>query len=159
MIIGDAALLAGDGDLLLLLEEEDEGGGGDVGGITIELVSWITREITLNSEVTQTGSGTGGVMQFCQLDDVGVTIRVLLKENGAALDISSVTAKQIQLIAPSGTVKLKTAAFETDGSDGVLTYVTIADDLDERGTWLARPLITYSGGFNGRGNPAYFEVQ
>jgi hypothetical protein len=67
---------------------------------------------------------------------IGVIIRVTIKSEGGAADISSATKKQIRLILPSGNTMTFSADFVTDGVDGGLQYVTShATDLNESGTY------------------------
>jgi len=52
-------------------------------------------------------------------------------------DISSyTTSKEIAFISPKGQEYLKTAAFKTDGTDGILKYQRAAGNFDEKGSWL-----------------------
>jgi hypothetical protein len=68
--------------------------------------------------------------------DFGFIIRVLfLDQDGSVLDLSAATTKSVTLIAPSGAAKGRTAAFTTDGTDGLLQYETVATDIDEAGGW------------------------
>ena len=61
------------------------------------------------------------------------------------MDISTATVKQFILKKPSGSVVTKTASFDTDGTDGVLKYETVADDLDEDGTWQLQVRLVMTG--------------
>lgn len=89
---------------------------------------------------------------------IDAIIRCTITEDGDVLPIDGATAKNIVLRSPSGVVKTKTAAFTTDGTDGMLQYVTSsASDLDETGWWKAQPDITIPG-YSGRCSVAQFEV-
>lgn len=89
--------------------------------------------------------------------DIGAVIEYTVTENGAALDISGATTKQLKLLGPGGTVKTRTAAFGTDGTDGVLTYATIAGDLDVKGKWYVQPYLVLPS-WTGHGAVAEFIV-
>lgn len=76
-------------------------------------------------------------MAKIHLGDIGTVLEVTVKnsETKAAEPINTATIKQILIRSPSGVTKTNTAEFKTDGTDGVLQYTTIADDLDEQGVW------------------------
>ncbi len=81
---------------------------------------------------------------------VGAILTVtVIYPNGSPRDISTATTKRILITQPDGTVLTKTASFDTDGTDGVLTYTTIAGDLDlDGGTHRMRAYIdmpSYTG--------------
>lgn len=71
-------------------------------------------------------------MPLCE-GDVGTNIDVTIKEDGTAIDVSTATDISFIFRMPDGTVKTKTGTFKTDGSDGIVRYTTIADDLDQAG--------------------------
>jgi hypothetical protein len=76
--------------------------------------------------------------------DAGVSIGIRVVENGVPVDISSATLMRIYLKSPDGdTVKCMTAGFKTDGSDGILEYVTVAVDLDEPGEWTIQGFVEF----------------
>lgn len=81
------------------------------------------------------------------LYDIGTIIDVpLLDCDLPAEDIDSATVKQILFKKPSGAVVTKDAIFKTDGTDGILRYVTITDDIDEVGTWKIQARVTLPSG-------------
>jgi hypothetical protein len=59
----------------------------------------------------------------------------LVDSDGAAIDLSSTTQKQLVFKKPSGTTLTKTAVFYTDGTDGKIQYTSQAGDLSELGEW------------------------
>lgn len=67
--------------------------------------------------------------------DVGTSLQVTVKDGNDVLDVSAASTKQILLLKPGGDLLTKTASFVTDGTDGVIKYVTISGDLDELGMW------------------------
>ena len=95
--------------------------------------------------------------QEVHLNDIGTALRVTIEEDGAALDISTATTKQILLVKPSMTKLTKTAVFVTDGTDGVIEYVTIAGDLDELGNYSIQGYIVMTG-WTGHSEVKQFKV-
>lgn len=62
--------------------------------------------------------------------------RVSVKdEDGAIIDTSAASTKQIWFRKPDGSVLTKTAAHYTDGSDGIMQYTATTSDLDAAGKW------------------------
>ena len=76
-------------------------------------------------------------MAKIHLGDIGTVIELTVKDadTNVAVDISAATTKQLKLRSPTGIDKTTTAVFKTDGTDGVIQYTTITDDLDEQGVW------------------------
>lgn len=94
-----------------------------------------------------------------QTGAIGVSLEYTVQEDGAALDISAATALKIRLRNPAGMVTEYDAEFKTDGSDGVLRYVTTsADELDRPGAWAIQPNFSLSG-FVGNLEPQPFYVE
>ncbi len=59
-------------------------------------------------------------------------------DTSAAADISSYsTTKQMVFVSPTGTETAKTAAFKTDGTDGIIQYTTESGFLTA-GSWTVR---------------------
>lgn len=57
----------------------------------------------------------------------------------AAADISGyATTLQMIFTNPSGSEKVRTAAFDTDGTDGVIAYTLAVGDIDAAGDWKVR---------------------
>jgi len=89
---------------------------------------------------------------------VGVIFEVTFKDqDGAVIDISSMTANTLTFRKSSGAGMTKTGVLSTDGSDGKLRYVTIVDDLNEAGWWKLQGDITLTG-WDGPSNIVEFEV-
>ena len=76
--------------------------------------------------------------------DIGVELEATITD-GSAVDVSSNTLMEIWLKAPSGTKSGKTAVFKTDGTDGIIKYTTLANDLYEVGSWGIQAKIKLSG--------------
>ena len=62
-------------------------------------------------------------------DDIGTVFEVTVKDNGIVVDVSSVSVKQIKFLKPDGTIDTQTAAFKTNGTDGIIIYTAISGDL------------------------------
>lgn len=79
--------------------------------------------------------------------DVGTIFKHYCRDGETAVDISSAAVtKNLVFQDPSGNNTTKAAGFFTDGTDGILTYTTIAGDLDEAGEWFVQAQITLSSG-------------
>lgn len=90
-------------------------------------------------------------------NDIGTVFRATIKETGVVLDISNATTKEFYFFKPSCTVVTQTAGFLTDGTNGIMQYITTTGDLDEVGTWkIQGHIVTASG--NWRTDIKKFEV-
>ena len=77
--------------------------------------------------------------------DYGSVGRLTVTEDGTAVDISSYTTRQFIFKKPDGEQVTKTAAFDTNGVNGVLAY-TIEDGLfDQAGAWAVRAKAEKTG--------------
>jgi hypothetical protein len=83
-----------------------------------------------------------------QKGDIGAAFILTIKDqDGAVVDVSGATTKQIKFLKPDGlTVLTKSAVFETDGTDGKIKYVTVSDDLDVAGYWARQGYVVMPGG-------------
>lgn len=91
------------------------------------------------------------VAEEIHVDDIGTAFEVTLYDEGVVLDASGATTKQIVFRKPTvdgvlGEVVTKTAQFKTDGSDGIILYASVADDLDVAGTWKIQAKVTLPSG-------------
>ena len=84
--------------------------------------------------------------QEIHVGDVGTILERTVTDGGVAVDISTASVRQFILRKPSGAAATKTAAFSTDGSDGKLRYVTVADDLDQAGQWSLQVYLEMTAG-------------
>jgi hypothetical protein len=73
---------------------------------------------------------------FYEVDEDGVW---------TAKDISDYTTKQLLFVDPDDASTTKTALFHTDGTDGILRYVTISGDIDQAGEWQVFGRILKTG--------------
>ncbi len=89
--------------------------------------------------------------------DIGTSFRATIKEDDTAVDISTATTKQLIFEKPDGTIITRTASFVTDGTDGVIEYLSIAGDLDIGGDWRIQAYIIMSG-WTGRTDIVEFKI-
>jgi len=80
------------------------------------------------------------------VDDIGSLFSVTVKDDDVVVDVSSATTKNIIFKHSNGTTLTKPAIFGTDGTDGVLTYTSIAGDLSLPGIWAIQVELVMSGG-------------
>ena len=93
-----------------------------------------------------------------QVGAIGLIITLTITEDDVAVNISSATTKQIKIRKPDGTVMAKTAAFTTNGSDGKVTYTTIAGDIDLVGEYKAQAYVVMTG-FMGHSTIVTFDAK
>ena len=80
-------------------------------------------------------------------NDVGTLFKITIKnEDNEVVDISSATVKKIILRSSIGIAKEFTADFLTDGTDGIITYITIDGNLNVIGEWQMQAFVTISSG-------------
>tara|TARA_R100001244_G_C5106332_1_gene120042 strand:- start:104 stop:412 length:309 start_codon:yes stop_codon:yes gene_type:complete len=80
------------------------------------------------------------------LNDIGTQFLLTIKDGSTAVDISTASTKQIIIKKPSGTKITEAATFSTNGSDGKIYYSTVADDLDETGSYKLQGKVIISDG-------------
>lgn len=79
-------------------------------------------------------------------DDIGTKFLVMVMDGSSVVDLSGATVKKIAFKKSDGTSVEKSALFKTDGSDGKIYYVTIADDLSMSGKWELQAKVTLPTG-------------
>lgn len=89
--------------------------------------------------------------------DIGTVLRVTVKDGTAVVDISAATAKFLNLYKPSGGSVAKTASFTNSGTDGQMQYITVANDLNEVGTWRLQAYLELAS-WKGHSDIVQFEV-
>lgn len=91
--------------------------------------------------------------------DVGTELVVAVTDQlGADVDLSGASGLTIYLTHPDGTTLAKTAVVDTDGTDGLMKYVTQAGDLSAKGTWKIQGYVSGAGGWSGSTREGTFEV-
>lgn len=90
---------------------------------------------------------------------LGVQLTYVVKdENDVALDISEATELKFSIRKPDGTLLEVVPEFETDGTNGVLIYITtLATEMTPAGVYKVQPSFKL-GLFDGSAEPGYFTV-
>lgn len=103
-----------------------------------------------------------------RVGDVGSVIEVLVTELNdttgvvSAVDLSGVGTKELKFKKPSGALLTVTAAFTTNGTDGLIRHTWTAGQLDElsRGRlWYGSPHVAWAGGADLHGEAFSFLVK
>lgn len=81
-------------------------------------------------------------------NDIGTLFEITVKEcdvngNEVVVNLSVVTTKKICFRKPNKDILTVDAVFKTDGSDGILQYVTIAGDLNVAGVWAKQAFLVF----------------
>jgi len=99
-------------------------------------------------------------MESLQLGDIGTPIILTIyRKDGTIEDhLDSVDNMDIVLKRPSGVVTFHNASYVTDGTDGMIQYFTIADDIDELGTWHVQAYLEWIGVWEGYSTVKSFNV-
>lgn len=77
-----------------------------------------------------------------QQNAVGLIIIYAVRQQGVIVDISSASGLKLVIGKPSGNYIAVTGALYTDGTDGKISYVTVAGDLDEAGPYKVQAFFT-----------------
>ena len=81
------------------------------------------------------------------INDIGTAFRVTVKdESDTVVDISTASSLRIFFAKPDGTTETKTASHYTDGTDGIMEYITQSGDLDIVGSWSLQGVVSIGGG-------------
>lgn len=72
----------------------------------------------------------------------GVAVVVTVKDGSGPANISNATALTFTFSKPSGRTLIVSPRFQTDGSDGQLTYLTVDGDFDEVGKYQVQATVT-----------------
>lgn len=79
--------------------------------------------------------------------DVGTAFRATISdENCNIVDLSDYEEYQLIFGKPDKSVIAKTATLYTDGTDGIIQYLSTADFLDQPGLWQVQGHVTKTGG-------------
>lgn len=78
------------------------------------------------------------------VNDIGTTLQLTFKDDGAIVDISAASAITIMLKGPDDVTLSKTGILVGDGTDGKAKYVTVAGDLSSSGTWKLQGKLVFS---------------
>ncbi len=92
------------------------------------------------------------------VNDCGTAFRCpVTGEQEETMDVSAATSLLMWFQRPDGTSFERDAELVTDGTDGVIQYVTEQGDLDQSGRWRVQPVVGLNGGVN-HGNVVKFKV-
>ncbi len=82
-----------------------------------------------------------------QVGDAGTVFRLAIKDpdSGLPVPIQSATVREIIFRPPYDQEFTRPAAFNTDGSDGVLKYVSTAQDFTVPGEWRYQAHVVLTG--------------
>lgn len=85
--------------------------------------------------------------QEIHVGDIGTAFRATIKNSTVVLDIAStsgLTGKSMLFKKPDGTTLSTTAAYYTNGADGILQYITAAStDLSLAGQWWCQAYVVF----------------
>jgi hypothetical protein len=90
--------------------------------------------------------------------DIGTAFEITLMDCDVVVDISTASTKSIVFKKPNKAVVSQTAAFKTDGTDGILQYLSQANDLDQKGTWSIQAIVEFPSGDKWSSDIAKFKV-
>ena len=86
-------------------------------------------------------------MAEIHVGDVGTSFRAVIKdENDEIVDVSGATTKTITFKKPDGTLLVKDAELYTDGTDGIIEYISEENDLDDCGNWRLQGRVVFASG-------------
>ncbi len=87
------------------------------------------------------------VVTHIHVGDVGTALRVkVVDQDDNVVDVSTATTKQIILRGPDKVDRVFDASLYTDGTDGIIVYVTDDGDLNVPGRWRIQAFIAIGGG-------------
>jgi hypothetical protein len=73
--------------------------------------------------------------------DVGTSLRATIYDGSSIFSLSSATVSVV-LVKPDGTKVTKAGSLVTDGTDGLVEYITVSGDLDQAGIWEIQAIVT-----------------
>ncbi len=81
--------------------------------------------------------------------DIGTIFELTVKDDDVIIDVSTATTKEIHFKNPDGGTVVQSAGFKIpggDGTDGIITYVSEADDLTPTGLWNIQAFVVFADG-------------
>jgi hypothetical protein len=79
-------------------------------------------------------------------NNIGAEFRLVVQDDGVAVDLSECLDPVIIILKPSGSRLEKAANLYTDGTDGILYYNCIDGDLDEVGLYKIQACVDIDDG-------------
>ena len=92
------------------------------------------------------------------VSDIGTILQVTFKEDNVVVDISSASVKTFVIQRPDGTQLTPVGVFSTDGTDGILNYVTVNGDLNQAGEYQIQGVLTLTA-WTGKSSIGKFQVK
>lgn len=81
------------------------------------------------------------------VNSIGVAFRATITtSSGTVMDVSTATLKQLWFKPPDSATITKTASFHTDGTDGIIQYVSESGFLSVPGKWRMQGYIEINSG-------------
>ena len=77
--------------------------------------------------------------------DIGTVFEITVMDGDDVVPIQTATTKEIVFEKPSTVTVTQDGVFVTDGTDGMLKYTTILDDLNETGLWKIQAYVEMPG--------------
>lgn len=75
--------------------------------------------------------------------DVGVNFNITVMNDSVPLNVSNANNIYIIFQKPNNDDLIKNASLVTDGTDGKIKYTTVANDLNEIGTWQIQAKVDF----------------
>ena len=78
--------------------------------------------------------------------DIGTLLEVTLYDCSTPVDLTGATETTLILVSPTGVKTELTATFKTDGTDGILQYISDDETFTEAGTWKIQGFVILPAG-------------
>ena len=75
------------------------------------------------------------------VDDIGTQLVIEVWDGDQLVNLSTAIAMTIQLRKPDGTLLSKNASLYTDGTDGMMSYSSLAGDFDVAGSYTIQGIV------------------
>ena len=82
-------------------------------------------------------------MAEIHVGDIGTTFQITVNDQNGPVDLTNVDAMYILFRKPNDQLLQVTPVFVNTGSDGIIKYVTQANDLDQYGTWQIQARVVF----------------
>ena len=80
-------------------------------------------------------------------NDIGMMFKLTVKDqDGHIVPLDNTYAINVVFSLPDKSSMTKTALLFSDGSDGIVKYVTVAGDLSQSGRWQLQAIVTKMSG-------------
>jgi hypothetical protein len=76
-------------------------------------------------------------------NDIGLMFKLTVKDqDGSIVPLDNSYTLQVVFQLPDKSTMTKTALLFSDGSDGIVKYVTVANDLSQAGRWKLQAVVS-----------------